>query len=129
MNKNLNNLFNNTLISNNKSESLNTNTNINTSWSYSIMKFITKYDSLFIISGVIFLILIAILISAFFQQAKSYRHNVLFNNGLAIIMGIFFVYLVLSFMGHQVKFFMFSFDFGLLLFLTMAIFVIFVLGD
>ena len=46
-----------------------------------------KYDSLIIFGGFGMVILVSIFITVLYEQADSMRHNVLFNNALAVGMG------------------------------------------
>lgn len=97
--------------------------------SNSIFNKLLQYDNFIVFGGFGFVILGSILITVLYEQSYNMRHNVLFNNTLAIVCGFSFIYLIFKFMGQQVKILQFEIDLGLLLFLTLGIFVVFVLGD
>ena len=105
--------------------------NNKTSNSYfaNIVNWLFKYDYLFIFFGFGIIMIAAILFTVIYEEADNMRHYVLFNNILAVVVGIFFIYLVFTFMGQNISLFGFNIDFGLILFLCMGIFIIFVLGD
>lgn len=95
----------------------------------SLMKNLFLNDYLVVFGGFAIVILGAILITIFYDQTDSMRGNVLFNNILAVCMGIFFIYLVFTFMGQYITILQVRIDFGLILFLSLGVFIIFVLGD
>ena len=88
-----------------------------------------KYDYLVIFGGFGIVFLSAILITILYDQTDSMRNNVLFNNLLAVCMGIFFIYLVFTFMGQYITILKVRIDFGLILFISLGVFIILVLGD
>ena len=88
-----------------------------------------KYDGFIVFGGMGMVILAAILITVLFEEVDNMRHNILFNNALAVGMGIFFIYLVFTFMGQNITIFQVKIDFGLILFLMLGIIIIFVFGD
>ena len=88
-----------------------------------------KYDSFIVFGGMGLVVLSSILITVFYEEVDNMRTNVLFNNALAVAMGIFFIYLVFNFMGQNITIFQVKIDLGLLLFLTLGIVIVFVLGD
>ena len=88
-----------------------------------------KYDSFIVFGGMGLVIIAVIMVTVLFEKVDSMRTNVLFNNAIAIAMGIFFIYLVFTFMGQYVTIFKVKIDFGLILFLLLGIIIIFVLGD
>jgi hypothetical protein len=94
-----------------------------------IINWIFKYDYLVIFIGFGIVILASILLTVVYEETENMRHVVLFNNILAVIVGFFFLYLVFTFMGQNIKILGYNIDFGLILFLTLGIFIIFVLGD
>lgn len=102
------------------------NNNLNTN---SIINNILKYDTLIIFIGFGIVICASIIITVMYENTLNMRNNVLFTNMLAIVMGILFIYLIFSFMGQTIKILQFNIDFGLILFITLGLLIIFVLGD
>ena len=88
-----------------------------------------NYPSLFIFLLFTAIIIFAIIITVLFEQSSSIRNNVLFNNGFAILAAIFFAYIIFKFMDQKITIFQYSIDIGLILFLTIGIFIIFIIGD
>ena len=88
-----------------------------------------EYDAFIVFGGFGMVILTAIMISVLYEEADNMRHNVLFNNAMAILMGFLFIYLIFTFMGQNITIFQVKIDLGLLLFLTLGIVIVFVLGD
>ena len=94
----------------------------------SVINTLLKYDSFIAFGGIGVVILSAIMISVLYEQVDNMRSNVMFNNALAIGMGIFFIYLVFTFMGQNITIFQIKIDFGLILFLMLGLLIIFVFG-
>jgi hypothetical protein len=90
---------------------------------------LSNYEGLVIFLGFLLVIIVAIVVSVLYQQFDSFRTSVVFNNINAVFLGLIFMYVAYSYMDEKIKLFGISFDMGLLLFLSMAIFIIFVLGD
>jgi hypothetical protein len=95
----------------------------------SFINMLFKYDGFIVFGGMGMVILAAILITVLYEEVDNMRHNILFNNALAVCMGIFFIYLVFTFMGQNITIFQVKIDFGLILFLMLGIIIIFVFGD
>lgn len=91
--------------------------------------YISNYESLVIFLGFFIILIIAIVISVFFQQYDSIRSSVVFNNINAVFLGLFFMYIVYVFMNEKFQIFGITIDMGLFLFISLAIFIIFILGD
>ena len=94
----------------------------------SIINSLLKYDTVIAFGGMALVIISAIMITAFYAGVDNMRSNVMFNNGLAVGMGILFIYLVFTFMGQNVTIFQIKIDFGLILFLMLGTMIIFVFG-
>ena len=75
-----------------------------------------------------FLVIFAIIISGLYQNVSTERENVLFTQFNTILIAIIFVYIVLKFMGEKMTVLGKEFDIGLLLYISVVIFIIFVLG-
>lgn len=93
------------------------------------LDYISNYESLVIFIGFSLVIIVAIVVSVLYQQVDNVRTSVVFNNINAVFLGLIFMYVTYVFMDEKFKIFGISIDMGLLLFLSMAVFIIFVLGD
>ena len=97
--------------------------------SSSLLDWITKYDSLVIFGGVGFVILITIILNGMFQAGDPYRSNVLYNAFGALMMAAGFIYLIFSFMGQQIIIYGKPIDIGMIVYICIILFVMFVLGN
>lgn len=90
---------------------------------------ITQYESFVIFGGFGAAILVAIILTGVFQAGDSLRPNLLYNALGAILMGGLFIYLILRFMGSQVTIMGKTLDFGMVIYIAIVLFVIFVFGN
>jgi len=98
-------------------------------WFWDTLSAFGANNPLFVIIGGIFtLFAVVIVINGLFQQSDNFRDNSVFNNLNSIIIGFGFVYLVLKFMGEKVRILGRDFEVGLLLYITITIFILFILG-
>jgi len=74
------------------------------------------------------IIIIALVAQTIYVNSADVRNNILFNSVGAIIVAIGFIILVFKFMGEYVTILGTQIDMGLILYIFIAIFVIFVLG-
>jgi len=95
----------------------------------SFIDWITKYDSLVIFGGFGIVIIITIILSGIFQAGPNIRENVLYNACGALLMGGAFIYIIFSFMGSQIIILGKSIDVGMIIYIFIVLFVIFVLGN
>jgi len=56
------------------------------------------------------------------------RNNLLFNAAGAIAMGVGFVYIIFKFLGAKISLFTVPIDMGMLIYILIVLFVIFILG-
>jgi hypothetical protein len=94
-----------------------------------LAEFIARHDSALIFLGFFCVVLFAIVMTVLFQQVDHLRQNVLFNNAIAIICGAVFIFIVFKFAGENVTILGKTIDLGLILFLGIGIFIVFILGD
>ena len=90
---------------------------------------ITQYESLVIFGGFGAAILAAIILTGVFQAGDSLRPNLLYNAFGAILMAGLFIYLILKFMGTRVMILGKTLDFGMIIYIAIVLFVIFVFGN
>jgi hypothetical protein len=108
----------------------NTNTIINPSNSKSgLISWITQYDSLVIFSMFSIAIITTIIFTGIFHAGPVVRTNLLFNAIGGIILAIVFIWLIFRFMGSNIVIFGKSFDVGMVVYIFIVCFVIFVLGN
>jgi hypothetical protein len=90
---------------------------------------ITQYDSLVIFGGLFGLIFLTVLYTGLFQAGSIIRKNVLFNGAMAILMAFSFIWVIFNFMGAKISIFGKSFDIGMVIYISVVIFVMFILGN
>ena len=95
----------------------------------SFINWITQYESLVIFGGFGIVILITIILTGIFQAGPVVRDNVLYNAFGALAMAGAFIYLIFSFMGSQIIILGQPIDIGMIIYLSIVLFVIFVLGN
>lgn len=95
----------------------------------SIIDWITQYDSLVIFGGFGVAILGVIVLNGIFQAGPMVRTNLLYNAFGALILAAGFIYIILHFMGDKVVFFGKSIDIGMILYIAILIFIMFIFGN
>jgi hypothetical protein len=97
--------------------------------SMSMIEWITQYESLVVFGGFGCAVLLVIILTGIFQAGPVVRDNVLYNSIGAIAMGIGFIYVIFNFMGRQVIIFGTPIDVGMVLYVAIVLFIMFVLGN
>lgn len=95
----------------------------------SFLDFITKYDSLVIFGSLITLIILTIIFTGIFVAGPIVRDNLLYNAAGAIGIAAAFIYLIFHFMGQHVVILGKRFDFGMILYILIVAFIMFILGN
>jgi hypothetical protein len=97
--------------------------------SSSFIDWITNYESLVIFGGFGVVIMITIILTGIFQGGPVVRDNVLYNAFGSLMMGGVFIYLIFSFMGSQIVILGKPIDVGMIIYIGIVLFVIFVFGN
>jgi hypothetical protein len=97
--------------------------------SYSFLDWITKYDSLVIFGGFGLAILLTIIFTGIFHAGPIVRDNILYNIIGAVGMSIAFIYLIFHFMGSRIMILGQPIDVGLVIYIAIVLFVMFILGN
>jgi len=95
----------------------------------SFMNWVTQYESLVIFGGFGLVVLITIILTGIFQAGPVVRDNVLYNAFGAMIMAGAFIYIIFSFMGSQIIILGKPIDVGMVIYISIVLFVIFVFGN
>ena len=95
----------------------------------SFLEWITNYESLVIFGGFGFVILITIILAGIFNAGPVVRDNVLYNAFGAFVMAGVFIYLIFTFMGSNFVFLGKTLDVGMIVYIGVVLFVIFVFGN
>ena len=95
----------------------------------SFLDWVTQYESLVIFGGFGFVILITIILAGIFQAGPVVRDNLLYNAFGALMMAFAFIYLIFAFMGQQVIILGKPIDIGMIVYICIVLFIMFVLGN
>ena len=95
----------------------------------SFMDRILEYESVVIFGGFGCAILGIIVLTGIFQSGPTQRDSVLFNAAGAMFMALGFIYLIFKYMGNQVVILGNQIDIGMVIYIAIVLFVIFVLGN
>lgn len=107
----------------------NKNNNNNSKSDDGIMGFITNYESLIIFGGFGVLTIGVIILAGMFQAGPVVRPNTLYNAAGAMCMALGFVYLIFASMGETVMIVGTPVDMGMVIYIAIVLFVMFVLGN
>jgi hypothetical protein len=94
-----------------------------------LISWITQYDSLVVFGGFGGLIVLTVLYTGLFHAGPVVRTNVLFNAAMAVLMSFGFIWVIFHFMGAKITIMGKSFDIGMIIYIFIVFFVIFVLGN
>jgi len=97
--------------------------------SMSMIEWIMQYESLVVFGGFGCAVVLVIILTGIFQAGPVVRNNVLYNSIGAICMAFGFIYVIFNFMGRQVIMFGAQIDIGMILYVAIVLFVMFVLGN
>jgi hypothetical protein len=94
-----------------------------------LIGWITQYDSLVVFGGLGVAIMATIIFTGLFQAGPVVRTNVLFNALCGFSVALLFIWLIFKFMGSQIVVMGKSFDVGMIIYILIVFFVIFVMGN
>jgi hypothetical protein len=89
---------------------------------------ISNNEGVFMFIILIVTILVGIILTGLFQSGPTIRNNLLFNAAGAIGMAIFFIFIIFRFLGARIVLLGVTVDIGLIIYILIVCFVIFVLG-
>lgn len=94
-----------------------------------IFDFLLKNEMLLIIVGFFALVMIAVIVAGMYQkQPGDDRDYVAFNQFNLIILSLCFVYIIFTFMNDKIDLFGKTFDMGMILYIAIVMFIMFILG-
>jgi len=94
-----------------------------------IVDFITSYETLVVFGGFGSVIILTIILTGIFQSGPRVRDSVLYNAFGALLLAAIFVYVIYRFIGNKVTILGSSFDFGMIIYASIVLFIMFVLGN
>jgi hypothetical protein len=97
--------------------------------SMSTIDWITQYDSLVVFGGFGCAVVLVIILTGIFEAGPIVRRNMLYNSIGALGMAIGFIYVIFTFMGNQVIILGEQIDIGMIIYVAIVLFVMFVLGN
>ena len=94
-----------------------------------LIGWITQYDSLVVFGGVGCLVVATIVYTGIFQAGPIVRNNLLFNALGGFALAFTFIWLIFKFMGTKITIFGKSIDFGMLVYVCIILFIVFIFGN
>ena len=95
----------------------------------SFISWITQYESLVVFGGFGIAVMAAIILTGIFQAGPPIRANVLYNAFGAFALAAIFIYMIFNFMGSNVVILGKTIDTGMIIYVAIVVFVIFVMGN
>jgi hypothetical protein len=93
-----------------------------------IFDFILRNEMLFIGIAFFAMIIISVIVAGMYQNVPEERQNVAFNQINLILLSLVFIYVIFTFMGQNIIIFGESFDMGMILYVAIVMFIMFILG-
>jgi hypothetical protein len=93
-----------------------------------LFDFILKNEFLLLVIGFIILVGIAVVVAVLYEKQPEDRENLAFTQFNLLLLGMCFVYIIITFMGQEIDFLGKTFDMGMLLYLAIVVFIMFMLG-
>ena len=93
------------------------------------LDWLSNYEALVIFGGFGFVILGSIVLTGIFQAGGVVRDNALYNTFGAVIMTFAFIYTIFKFMGEQLVILGNPVDVGMIIYVAIVLFVMFVFGN
>lgn len=93
-----------------------------------IFDFILRNEMLFIGIAFFAMIIVSVIVAGMYQNVPEERQNVAFNQFNLILLSLVFIYIIMTFMGQNIEIFGESFDMGMLLYIAIVMFIMFILG-
>lgn len=86
-------------------------------------------NEMLLIGMVFFAMIIAcVIVAGMYQNVPEERQNVAFNQFNLILLSLVFVYVIMTFMGQNIEIFDKTFDMGMILYVSIVMFIMFILG-
>ena len=94
-----------------------------------LLDFITNYESLVIFGGFAFVFMVSIVFTGVFQAGDVVRTNLLYNCIGAFGMAFGFIYIIFTTMGSQLIILGAPIDTGMIIYVSIILFIMFVFGN
>ena len=95
----------------------------------SFLDWVTQSESLVIFGGFFVVIMGTVVLAGIFQASDPYRPNLLYNAFGALLMAGGFIYIIIAFMGQQVVILGETIDVGMIIYISIVLFIMFVFGN
>jgi len=93
-----------------------------------IFDFILRNEMLLIGIAFFAMIIVSVIVAGMYQNVPEERQNVAFNQFNLILLSLVFVYVIMTFMGQNIEIFSETFDMGMILYVAIVMFIMFILG-
>ena len=108
---------------------MSSNTSLKSKVQPNTISWISQYDSLVIFGGFSIAIIGTIIFTGVFHAGDSIRSNLLFNSICGLGMAVLFMWLIFKFMGSQIVVFGKSIDVGMIVYIFIILFIVFIFGN
>ncbi len=108
---------------------MSSNTSLKSKVQPNTISWISQYDSLVIFGGFSIAIIGTIIFTGVFHAGDSVRSNLLFNSICGLGMAVLFIWLIFKFMGSQIVVFGKTIDVGMIVYVAIVLFVVFIFGN
>ena len=108
---------------------MSSNTSLKSKVQPNTISWISQYDSLVIFGGFSIAIIGTIIFTGVFHAGDSVRTNLLFNSICGLGMAALFIWLIFNFMGSQIVVFGKTIDVGLIVYIFIILFIVFIFGN
>lgn len=93
-----------------------------------IFDFLLRNEMLLIGIAFFAMIIVSVIVAGMYKNAPEERQNVAFNQFNLILLSLVFVYIIMTFMGQTIDIFGETFDMGMILYVAIVMFIMFILG-
>jgi len=111
------------------SNSINTRISHSKSKSKSFSDWVTNYDALVIFGGFGIVIIGTIILTGIFQAGDVVRTNLIYNAFGAFLMAFAFIYIIFNYMGTVMVILGKPVDIGMIIYVAIILFIMFVFGN
>ena len=95
----------------------------------SFLDWVTQSESLVIFGGFFVVIMATVIFAGIFQASDPYRPNLLYNAFGSLLMGGAFIYIIFTFMGQKIIILGKTIDVGMIIYISIVLFIMFVFGN
>jgi hypothetical protein len=104
------------------------NNNVKMNNNGGIFDYILKNEFLLLVFGFIAMVGVAVVVAVLYEKQPEDRESVAFTQFNLILLGLGFIYIIITFMGQTINILGKTFDMGMILYIAIVMFIMFMLG-